>query len=415
MLQRTAFPNAILTLLWACLLSACGSEQAEQAFLEAVEINQLNIASIAMTMDSGNDILEAGTSETLTVMAQLDNGGQLDVTNKVTLSSSDTSVFTVNPSGRVKAKNTDSTANVWAHWADLSTSLSLEVSTAALTSITVIGPSDVSVCDNGLQYSAEGTYGVGDTRNISHLVSWSSSDAALAQIGDTGVADTYANGAVNIRASHNGINSMDSSDFTLNIRDNLSTVTLSPYTAQTLTTDDTLQFIANASYSDGSPNLDITSSADWNSTNTSIISIQERDQEAGFASAGSTGTADITASCDDNNLVTSPAVAVTVEARKTLTDVEIRYNGSAATVDLEVSDGPIQLEAFLVYSNGDTGEEVTESDDISWRVTAGSSAEVNNDSDKGEVRFVSTGRTTIEVIYDDDTYNFDDTIDIDLD
>lgn len=415
MLDKRTLPASLLLLMGLILLSACGSDKAEQAFFEAVQVNELNIASLSIAMDSGNDTLEGGTSETLTVLAQLANGGQLDVTRKVTLSSSDRSVLTVNPSGKVSARNTDSTATLWAKWADLSASLSLQVSTAALTSIAVMGPSDVSVCDNGLQYTAEGTYGPGDVRSISQLVEWSVSDSALADISDNGVADTYANGNVNIRASHNGVSSMDSSDFALNIRDNLSAVTLSPATSKTLTTGDTLQFSATATYNDGSPSLDITSSADWTSSNPAVLSLQERSLEAGLASAEATGSANVTASCNDNNPGTSAAVAVTVEAKKTLSDVEIRYQGSASTVDLEFSDGPIQLRAFLMYNDGSTGSEVTTSDDISWSVKTGNSAEVNNDTDKGEVSFTSTGRTTIEVIYDDDTYNFDDTIDIDLD
>ena len=226
------------------LLTGCGSDSAEKAFLEAVEVNQLNIASISIELESGNDVLEAGTSDSAVVTAQLDNGSDLEVTEKVTLSSSDTSVLSVNSSGRVRAKNKDSTVTLWANWADLSASLSLRVSTEDLDSITIAGADDVSVCSSGLEYSATGQYAVGDVRNISNLVDWSVSDTDQAEISDAGVLATYANGSVDVIAERDAV----STNYTLNIRDNLDTITLSPSTAQTITEGDTLQFVATATY-----------------------------------------------------------------------------------------------------------------------------------------------------------------------
>ena len=168
---------------------------------------------------------------------------------------------------------------------------------------------------------------------------------------------------------------------------------------------------------DGQPSQDITSSAQWSSSDEDVLTIQERDLEAGLASGEDTGTANISASCDDNDPVDSATVAVTVEAVKTITDIEIRYNGSDSDVDLEVGDGPIQLEAFLLYNDGSVARDVTDSDDIEWSASllSGTAAEVDNDGDKGEVTFSAAGRTEIEVVFDDDTYNETDVIIVDID
>ena len=396
--------KAGLTLLTLLALMACSNSAEERALLEAIEVNELNVVSLSLSSTSSRTVLEAGTLSSFVAMAQVSGGGaDVDVSDRVAWSSSDSSVFGVSQSGDITANNIDSSATLYVEWADLSASELVTVSTSALDTITFIGaPSSVDVCTNGIQLQVEGLYLDGRTDDISDLVSWSSSADALALVDTSGVLETFGSGSATITASR----SPASGTLALTINDTIDFVTVTPDTAVTVDVGSTLQFTATATYDDTST-ADITSTATW-SPGTANLSFSASNGSEGLATGVTAGSANVTASCNVTVPETSPAITVTVETPKTLTGIEIRYSNSSLDVNKDVTDSsPLDFKAILKYSDGTDGVEVTTDDDTDWRVSdaiSGESASVNNSGDdKGEVSFSAVGSTEVEVRYDPGT------------
>ena len=413
--------RAGLALLALFALTACSNSAEERALLEAIEVNELNVVSLSLSSTANTTVLEAGTLSSFAAMAQVSNGGaDVDVSDQVTWSSSDSAVFGVSQSGEVTANNIDSSATLYIDWADLSASQLIMVSTAALDTITFVGaPSAVNVCANGIQLQVEGTYAEGEaderTVDISDLVSWSSSAESLALVDTSGVLETFGSGNATISASR----SPASGTLALTINDTIFSVAVTPDTAVTVDVGSTLQFTATATYDDTST-ADITSTATWE-PGTANLSFSASNGSEGLATGVIAGSANVTASCNVTVPETSPAIAVTVETPKTLTGIEIRYSNSSLDVNKDVTDSsPLDFKAILKYSDGTDGVEVTTDDDTDWRVSdeiSGESASVNNSGDdKGEVGFSAVGSTEIEVRYDPGTGSaLVDTIVLDVD
>lgn len=388
-----------------CVLAACGSSDSEKAFREAVFVNSLNIVSLSIQITSGNTTFEAGTTESAKAFAQRSDGKpDLDVTQDVRWSSSDNTVFSVSQSGEISAGNIDSMAEVRVDLADLSAQASITVSTEDLDLITVSGPNNVSTCTGNHQLTASGQYAVGDVRNISHLVTWSSTTPAVADVSSSGLVASFSSGNSDINASFDG--QVGSYNFV--VKNNIDSVSVSPAGPVNIVQGQSRQFEATASYNDASPNEEITDNALWSSSAPAILDIVTTGSARGRATGLSPGPSNITASC---NAVASSAVVANVTTPPTVSSVEIQYLGSATIPNLDVSDSPIQLSAVLKFSDNST-QDVTDDDDTSWSVdsSSGTAATVNNTNDKGEVSFNAVGETEIEVVHEFDGTNYRDSI-----
>lgn len=391
----------LISLLGLLLVQGCSNSADERAFLAAVEINELNIASLSIV--APRTTLEASSDSQFVAMAQLSTGeADIDVSDRVSWSSSDGGVFSVNSTGLVSAKAVDSTATLYVEWADLQASEVLQVSTAALQSIAFVNaPASLDVCANGIQLQVEGTFADNRTDDISDGVVWSSSTPTLATIDDDGIVDTFGSGIASVQAERSGI----SQALNLNIDDSIASVAVTPDVDVSLALGATQQFTATATYDDAST-ADITLTAQWLSDDETVLVFSSADDEAGEAGGLSVGSANISAVCNVTNPEASAAVLVAVTAPRVLSGIEIRHNGlSIDELDAKLIDSPLELTAFLKYSDGSDGAEVTVDDDTEWRVAdfSGVSATVNNvKDDKGEVTLSGIGRTEIEVRYDTD-------------
>jgi hypothetical protein len=394
-------------LLCALLLSACRNEDGEKAFVSAVEINKLGVKSLSVRALAGGNVLEAGTASQLGAFAIIADGSELNVSDKVVWSSTDSSILSVSNSGLASAGSLDGSANAQATWGSLVATIALSVSTAQLVSIDFDSPPNaVSECSLSSPYAVLGHY-TDRSVDITHLVStWLSSDIALAQISSTGELKAIDAGSVTISATYKA----QTANHLLGINDDLSALTISPAGTINIELNATQQFSAEGV--DGVGARDVTQVADFISSDTSKISFAGL---AGLATAGTaTGTASITAECggEQSNLVLANITQV-----KAVNGLVLRYQSSAndPVGPLELSDSPIQLQAYLTYN--DASElEVTSNDDTQWSVSAvvsGASATVrNNSSDKGEVLFSAVGRTEIKAVYETDDIYQEATIDI---
>jgi Bacterial Ig-like domain (group 2) len=404
------FPVSFLLLLISFfVLSACRNEDGEKAFVAAVEVVDNDVQSIQIMPGKQGSILEANASSQFSVIATLGDSSTEDVSDRVTWASSDASVLTVTETGLVAAGSVSGTADVSVSWSYLSASIPIEVSTAKLTSLAFSNLSgSLSECLAGTALSVEGTYDDGRTSDVSELISsWASSDAAVAKVDTSGVLDTLNSGNVTLEATYGG----QIASRALVVSDSLTAISLEPSADFNLETAASRSLIVSAT--DPSETRDVSAIATYTDSPTGVLSIDS----SGRVTAGATvGSAVVSASC--GGLTTSP-ITVTVTEPKTVTELIIRYENASTSPagPFDTSDSPIQLRAFLRYS--DASElEVTDSDFTNWAVRStidGNAATISNDgSDKGEVRFNQTGRTELEAIYDDDNNNVykEDTIDV---
>lgn len=407
--NNTTFAKySLVTFLSLLVLAACRNEDGEKEFVAAVDVAKKGVQSIEIQAGKQGSVLEANANSQFTVLATLADNSQEDVSSSVTWSSSDASILTVSVNGLVSAKGVDGTANVQVSWSYLTDSLPVQVSTAALNGLSFTNlAATLPECKPDTELSVEGSYDDGRTSDVSALVSsWTSSDATVAKVSGVGLLDTLNSGNTILSASYGGQTATQA----ISVSDSLTALSLEPSSDFSLETGASQSLVVKAT--DATETRVVTGIADF-TVGSSVITVDAN----GLATAGDrTGNTTVSAGCGG---LTTSAITVSVVQAKTVSELVIRYDnsGTSPAGPFEVADSPIQLRAFLRYSDG-SEIDVTDSQFTDWSVRStisGTGATVDNSgSDMGEVSFNQTGRTEIEVVYDDDDNNVykEDAIDV---
>jgi len=170
-----------------------------------------------------------------------------------------------------------------------SPAVSLTVTSATLASIAVT-PANSSIAKGAtLQFAATGTFSDGSTQDITHAVTWSTSNASIAAINAaSGIALGQAAGTANITAV---LGTVSSTAVPLGITNaTLQTISVTP-AAPSIALGTTQQFTATGTYSDLST-ANITSIATWTSATPATASISA---SGGLARGLVAGTTQISA------------------------------------------------------------------------------------------------------------------------
>ena len=171
----------------------------------------------------------------------------------------------------------------------------ITVTAATLESIQVTPGGTTLPRGAGQAFAATGMYSDGSTADVTEQATWSSSDTAVATVGNSpgqrGVAITADAGTTRITAAVGGVTGstdLDVSDVTLQ------SIALEPNDVQA-DRGDTIDFRATGRYSDGSTR-DLTDFATWRSTNTRAVVVSDAPGSKGEARALESGDADVEAS-----------------------------------------------------------------------------------------------------------------------
>jgi uncharacterized protein YjdB len=240
-------------------------------------------------------------------------------------------------------------------------SLSLAPSSATLTS------------GQTQQYTASASYSDGSASTVTASATWTSSDASVATVSGSGLATAGASGTTTITATIGDVSSTAS----LTVTPSLTAITVAPPTT-TLSVGQSQQLTATGSYSDGSTQ-DLTHSATWASTNTSVANVSA----SGLATALANGTATMQASAQ--GLTGSATLTVQAATANSLTL-------SPTTPVLQIGNSQ-QLSATLTYSDGST-QDVTRS--ASWASSQPVTVTVNS---SGLITGVTSGASIITATY----------------
>jgi Flp pilus assembly secretin CpaC/uncharacterized protein YjdB len=244
----------------------------------------------------------------------------------------------------------------------VSPAVNLTVTSATLASIAVT-PANFSIAKGAtLQLAATGTFSDGTTQDITHAVSWSSSNTAIAAINPaSGIALGLLTGTANITASLGGITSPA---VPLNITSaTLQSISVAPATPS-IALGTTQQFTATGTYSDLST-ANITTSVTWASSVPGTASISAG---TGLAHGLVAGTTQITATL---GTVASAALPLKIT---TATLKSIAVVPATPSIGLNATQ---QFSATGTYSDGTTQDI---SGNVLWTSSNTSAATINASS-----------------------------------
>ncbi len=275
-------------------LSSCDSSHTQDdVALPSVPISTLDAITVTPTTGS----VFVGETQQFTAIGTYSDGTTLDITNAVFWAVSDETIATINDDGLAVGVSagvinvTASTSRIDSNQAEL-TILPLPVlETIAIT------PTIVSIgIDETQQFTAEGIYSDGTSRDITTMVTWHSRNEFVATIsnldGSQGLATAIGSGTTRITATHDGIRS-NAAELTVISPVILEKIIIDPI-APHIMVGETQKFTAKGVYSDGSSG-DLTTIVTWESSDISVAKISNDDGTQGIATGMNPGVTKITA------------------------------------------------------------------------------------------------------------------------
>ncbi len=244
------------------------------------------LTSIDVTPASAS--VAANANQPFTATGHYSNGTTQDVSASAQWTSSNTSIASIDATGMAKGLK-NGAVTITANISSVQGSANLTVTSAGINLTTIaIFPQVSSVPVNSTQqFSATGTYSDGSSRDLTSLVTWSSSSNVTATIDVNGLLTAVAAGSTTISAALNGV--------TQSLLITVSTPTISSISVTpvglTLPIGINQQYVVTALYTDGS-SADLQSGAVWSSSSLAVATI---DASTGMATTVGPGTTTITA------------------------------------------------------------------------------------------------------------------------
>jgi hypothetical protein len=350
-------------------------------------VNPAALVSIAVT--PANASIALGTTEAFTATGTYSDGTTQNLTGTVTwsaVSGGGTAAFNNTTSPNVAQATAQGAVTITATSSSISGSTSLTVTAPVLASIIVTSvapaippvagtPAVVKVYQGQTQqFYALGTYSDSSIQNITGTVAWSAGTGSVATVSTSGptagLATAVAGGTVAISATSNSIVSTTTGgDGSLTVI-GLTSVAVTPATPTVTlgdantsdpfgSTNDTLQFIATATYADGTTGPGpVTTSATWTSATGTVASISNAAGTQGLATVLTAGTSLITATysglAGSTTLTVSPAILESITVAPA--GVTLGLNGTQQfTATGNYSDGTsADITSTATWSSGNT-------------------------------------------------------------
>ncbi len=292
--------------------------------------------------------LPKGLGQQMSVTGLFSDSTTSALTTSATWSSSNAAVFSVSNSAGSKGQVTANgvgTATLTAAYGGQQAQISITVTAATLSSITVSASASSLANGTNLQFAAAGVYSDGSSQDITSSVSWASSDAAKLSVSNTagskGLASAHAVGAATITATLSGVTGGKAMTVTNAV---ITGIALSP-AAPSIAKGLTQSFSATATYSDGSTG-DVKDTATWTTSDNTIATVSNAAGSKGVASGIAQGNATITATLSG----VSGQATVSVTAA-TLASIAVTHSGT------NLAKGLVrQLTATGTYTDGSTAD-----------------------------------------------------------
>jgi len=343
------------------------------AFTDSSTITIVPASLLSITVTPATVSMAAGTQQQFTATG-IFSDGSTQVLTSATWSSSSASV-TVDANGLGQAVAAGS-STITVTSGTVSGTASVTVTGATLVSLT-IAPLNSSMPEGATkQFTATGTFSDTSTQDMTATALWSSTDASVATIDNTGLASSVVDGTTTITASVGPISA--STNLTVSVVD-LVSITILPANP-TVETHTSVKFTAIGNYSDGStaPLTNVS----WRSSKNNLANMHGG---SGILRAKKAGKLTVTASASGITGTTS----VTISSG-TLVSIAITPAGASVT-----AGSTQQFVAMGTFSDGSTQDVTINSH---WSSSTPSVATIANASaSAGLAMTYSRGTSTIGV------------------
>ena len=148
--------------------------------------------------------IASGTTQQFTVNGIFSDGSIQPLTAGLSWSSSAPSVASISNAGLATGASAGN-ATITATYGSMTASATLTVTAATLKQIVVTPPAPAVGINGTMQFTATGIFTDNSTQDVTSQVTWTSSDATIALISNTGLASALANGTATITATEQGV------------------------------------------------------------------------------------------------------------------------------------------------------------------------------------------------------------------
>jgi hypothetical protein len=348
----------------------------------AVDVSAATLVSIDVSPFLPS--IAKGTQLQFSAMGTYSDGSTQDLTSEVTWSTSNAGIAAISNAAGSRGLATGvgvGSATITAGYAGVVDSVELGVTAALLESIQVTPANSSVPVGAGFTYQATGVFSDGATQDITQLVTWSSSDGAVATIsnapGSKGFVQSVGGGSTQISATHSGKSSATTLTVTTATLVSLALAPLDP----SVPAGYSLTLEAIGSYSDGT-SRSLSSQVLWSSSNPGAATISNSAGTEGRVTGLAAGTTTLSATCPGG--YGSTLLTVTNEVLNSIV-VE------PASVTLAVG-GTRQMTATGYFSGGYILDITSQ---VKWQVTPRSVASAASPTSKGLVAAKRIGHATI--------------------
>lgn len=302
----------------------------------------------------------------------------VDVTSRVTWSTSSNSIATINSAGLATGAGQGTAIITAAAPSGSSVEASLIVNLPTLTAISTVTPAATTIgLGETLQYTATGNTSLGNDLNITNQVIWESSNDALASIDATGLLTSKSQGTVTVTARNQDSSLSQSTTLTIGAPKLTAITSIIPDTLDlALGESRALTAMGNTTYQ---TDVIVSPLVNWSSDDEGVATLS-----GATVSSVAEGSANITAS-DPGGVLASVSIQVNVGPPAISTLESLSPLG--ATVPLGINQ---QFTALATLTNGATAQNVTST--VIWQSSDESVAIIDS---AGMATTVGEGTTDI--------------------
>jgi len=318
-------------LVLVCALSGCaGANRSENPAQSLGGAGTASQSLLAIAVAPVHPSIAKDSTQQFTATGTFSDGTTQNLTGAVTWTSSNGSVATINNSGLAMGVAIGN-STVQAVAGSVTGSAALTVTPATLSSITIT-PGNPSIRVGMTQgFKATGAYTDGSTQDVTTVVTWSSSNLAVASIDRTGLATAVGPGVSTIQASSAGVDGFA----TLAVASPPISVTVSPAMVEVQAGSGAQQFTAT-----------VVNDAQNNGVTWSLSGVGCIGTACGTLSAG--------ASASGGAVIYSPPAAVPAPATVTLIATSVSDATRSASATISVNPATTPTGSTFTESFGDS-------------------------------------------------------------
>src|SRR5438477_660467 len=342
--------SLILSVCTISLLSSCGGGSSSSTSGGGPSVPPPLTASLTLLQVApGNASVAATATQQFTATGKYSDGTSKDLTSLALWSSSDSSVASVNNAG-LAAGVVVGVVTLTAQFGAMQGTATLNVTNAGTNLIAIsISPAAPSVPVNTTQQlTATGSYGDGSSRDLTALVTWSSSSTAVATVDANGLLTAVKAGSSNISAT---LGSVSQSTTVTVTAPTIASIAVTPV-GLTLGIGINQQYTATATYSDGS-SQDLASGVTWNSSTTPVATVSGSGLVTTVGAGNTTITATVGSFSDSSTLTVVAAHLLSIAVSPATTSIALGTTQQFSAVG-SFDDGSTQLltSASWSFSSG---------------------------------------------------------------